>query len=254
MAQATVFIYSLSCPITDCIRYIGKTGDPKNRLLRHLRDAKGDKVCHRGSWIRSLVMKGQCPVLKILDEVPNAEWASWEAAYIEFFLEQGCDLVNQTLGGDTGPNMRGYKHTPEAREKLRIANLGKPCLPETRLKIRASLTGRKLSPERCAKMSAAMSGEKHRMFGKKQPPEAVEKRRLAMLGRKSPPGTGAKISAALKGVPKSPAHNQAVSAAMKGKIKSFQHCAALSAAKKGVPWTAARWEAFRKKKAQSVWR
>ena len=50
---------------------------------------------------------------------------------------------------------RNYAATPETREKLRTAHLGKPKSPEHRAKIAAARTGKKLSPEHRAKLSAA---------------------------------------------------------------------------------------------------
>jgi group I intron endonuclease len=78
---------------------------------------------------------------------------------------------------------RGYKHTPEAREKNRQAHLGKKMSDETKRKISIAHTGRKLSEEHKRKLSMAKkgklfseehkrklsilkTGENHPMFGK----------------------------------------------------------------------------------------
>jgi len=95
----TVFIYALKEPDTGEIRYIGKSDNPERRLKSHLSSAKKAQS-HRAYWIRSLQSLGKVPLLEILDEVLYEHWQAWEAAYIEFFRESGCKLVNGTPGGD----------------------------------------------------------------------------------------------------------------------------------------------------------
>lgn len=155
----TTFIYVLKDPETEEIRYVGKSDDPKKRFYRHLKDGRIENY-HRASWIKSLALRGLRPVLSILDEVLKTEWPSLECAYIEFFREQGCDLVNATAGGEAGPSRAGRKSTLETRAKQSAALAG----------AKHPLFGKKLSQEHRAKLSAAhlglQAGEKHPMFGK----------------------------------------------------------------------------------------
>lgn len=115
----TTFIYALKEPDTGEIRYVGQSENPQDRFRRHC----GTKEkCHRGNWIRALKKSGQKPILEIVDEAPYEFRGPVEAAYVQFFREQGCNLVNGTPGGDgcgageAHPSF-GRKHTPEALKK-----------------------------------------------------------------------------------------------------------------------------------------
>lgn len=99
--MSTVFIYALKEPDTGEIRYIGKANDPVERCDQHIWDAiRSTKKSHKNHWIRFLLGRGLKPDLEILDEVPAEYWQQWEVAYIEFYREQGLNLVNTTLGGE----------------------------------------------------------------------------------------------------------------------------------------------------------
>lgn len=191
------FIYALKCPITGAVRYVGKSNNPKKRLLCH---RYAQEICHRTNWVKSLRARGLRPVLEIVDEVPFEYWQQLEIAYIEFFREIGCNLVNGNAGGEGG-------HTPsvETIAKRRVANLGEknpnfgreyspeerakqgrpgekhPCFgkirsPETCAKIRASLLGKKRSLESRLKQAASVVGDKNPFFGKKHTAESKAKR------------------------------------------------------------------------------
>jgi group I intron endonuclease len=114
----------------------------------------------------------------------------------------------------------GMKHTPETREKLRKANLGKPGkslgvkrTPEQRAQMSKSkmgntnLLGFVFSPESRAKMSASHKGQVSPNRGKPAPPGTIAKMNAARVGKPSP----------RLGKKNSPEHNAKVSAARKGK-------------------------------------
>lgn len=165
----TVFIYALKDPDTGQIRYVGASCAPQKRLVNHLKDR--DKN-HRTNWIRGLRFANMKPVLGILDEVSETEWQPAEAAYIQFYRERGCDLVNGTDGGGGGSlpgeksPMFGKKHSLEARAKISAGNMGKP----------SAMLGKKLSPETCAKISASKKGNQSTL-GQTQSPQTILKRR-----------------------------------------------------------------------------
>ena len=171
----TTFIYALIDPRTNEIRYIGKADKPKCRLSIHIKDAKWE-LTYKGSWIRSLLVRGDCPVLQIVDEVLNSEWQSAESAYITFFKEEGLNLTNGTPGGEglgSGRDhpMFGKPRSEEIRIKLRLAlkgrkhslearaNMRKIKSPEHRAKITKAARNR--SPETRLKMSEAQKGRHH---------------------------------------------------------------------------------------------
>ena len=95
------FIYSLTDPITNQVRYIGKADNIKKRFSSHICLKNLIKPTHKNNWINSLKNKGLKPILNIIDEVPNNEWEFWEQYWISQFRVWGFDLTNLTEGGDT---------------------------------------------------------------------------------------------------------------------------------------------------------
>lgn len=136
------FIYSLCDPITEEVRYIGKTDQYlKQRLYSHIQESKSDKRSHKISWIKSLLSKGLKPLIKIVDEVPQDEWKYWECYYIELYKSRGYNLTNLTDGGQGGS---GYKHTEESRERMRQSKLGQKLSEEHKNKISISIKEKSL--------------------------------------------------------------------------------------------------------------
>lgn len=202
--MATTFIYALCEPGTRVIRYIGKSDDPKRRLIAHLATSKTFKS-HLGTWLRSLE---EPPALRILKEVPESDWADEEIVCIEFARALGLDLVNGTDGGEGAVNpsletraklsaaTRGDKNPMFGRTGEKCPHFGKPKAPETRAKLRAVNLGKHHTPEVRAKMSAARLGVKtHRS----QTPEHKAKLLASNLGKIHTPETRAKMSAARRG-------------------------------------------------------
>lgn len=95
----TVFIYTLEHPVTQEIRYVGKTKNPKMRFHNHCNKLHNEKS-HKRNWINSLKEKNLKPIMKILDEVLETEWHYWEKFWIMQLKFWGFDLVNHTSGGD----------------------------------------------------------------------------------------------------------------------------------------------------------
>lgn len=163
----TAFIYALKEPETGEIRYIGKANDPQKRFLAHLRREESN---HRVCWIKKLLQAGKQPQLEIIDEIPFEYWQQLEVAYIEFFKESGCRLVNGTLGGDES---LGAKASEETRRKLSEAHKRIKKSPEWEEKVRLSHVGKKRSPETCSKISESKQNITE---------ETRKKMRLAKLG------------------------------------------------------------------------
>jgi len=195
----TAFIYVLKEPDTGEIRYVGKSTNPKIRVLNHVYEAKDErKNNHRLKWFRSLIKRGLEPVLEIIDEVPELEWQAWEAAYIQLYRSEGHKLVNGTLGGegtDRGEShpFFGKHHTIETRQSMSQSRKGKPFLNR-----------RPMSLETRRKISDTMKRIGHlppSCLGYKRSPEAIEKTSSKNRGQKRSPETCAKISAANKGRP-----------------------------------------------------
>lgn len=144
------YIYSLSDPTSDQVKYIGKTNYPKRRYAAHFKKAN---MVHlkKEEWINSLKKIGLKPKMSIEDEVPISEWGFWEQYYISLYKSWGFSLLNATSGG--GHDSTGFKHSehskklmsekqkrlfqnPEERERMRKINTGKKASEETRRKMR----------------------------------------------------------------------------------------------------------------------
>ena len=132
-----VFIYALSDPRNNQVRYIGKANNPEDRYTNHFNSAR-DKNTHKRNWINNVRKDGLRPELIIIDEVPKSEWQYWEKFYISLFKTWGFSLVNYTEGGDgsTFGNSGSWKKGNIPHNK------GVPCAEETKQKIKDKLTGR----------------------------------------------------------------------------------------------------------------
>lgn len=75
---------------------------------------------------------------------------------------------------------KGWRHSPESREKIRQALLGKPKSPEAVEKMRQALRGKTLKPEHVEAMRRAR-------LGQKRTPEQRERIRQSKLGKKRSP-------------------------------------------------------------------
>jgi hypothetical protein len=111
------FIYGLICPISNDIRYVGKSNNPEQRFKRHLKNAVGNDTHHCANWIRSL--NGKLPLLKIIERCPIHKWKERESFWILKYKSDGAELTNCKGGGD------GADFTSaETREKQRLAKIG----------------------------------------------------------------------------------------------------------------------------------
>lgn len=99
----TVFIYSLSDPNTNEIRYIGKANNIKYRFWAHLHEARNDlRNLHKCNWIKSLLTEGKKPIINIVEKVSYDSWKEREIYWIAEFKSRGCNLINKTEGGECG--------------------------------------------------------------------------------------------------------------------------------------------------------
>ncbi len=127
MYDGMVYIYALVDSITNQIRYIGKTVDPKRRLCRHISKATSRCTTHKDCWIKQLITLNLKPYMIILQCVDEVIWKEREIYWIAKCKKLGFKLTNSTLGGGgfmTGKDnpMFGRKHSPEAIEKIRVAS------------------------------------------------------------------------------------------------------------------------------------
>lgn len=110
------FIYTLKDPITNEIRYVGKSICPNIRLRRHISEAKtSNKKSHRIHWLKTLLKQNLKPILEILDEI-EGEWVWLEEYWICQLKGWGFNLVNGTDGGENPPSWKGRTHSNEYKE------------------------------------------------------------------------------------------------------------------------------------------
>jgi hypothetical protein len=142
----TIYIYTLANPITNEIRYVGKTNNIKARYLGHL--SKNNPKSHKANWIKSLTNQGLNPKLEILDIVSIENWKFWEKYWISQLLSWGFNLTNHTFGGEgsTFGNSGSFKksHLPWNLNKKGYSTTKKGTfVPEdVKKKISLTLTGR----------------------------------------------------------------------------------------------------------------
>lgn len=108
-------IYKLIDPITNEIRYVGRTIQKlQNRLKKHL---KANDKSHRVNWIKSLTKNQLIPIIELICETQEFETCcELEKFYIEKYKKEGMNLVNMTDGGD---GSIGFKHSEETILKLK---------------------------------------------------------------------------------------------------------------------------------------
>ncbi len=262
--QGKTFIYALVDPITERVRYIGKSDNPKKRMNSHLTDTRYSK--HKVNWIQKLKRQGLVPLLLIIEEVDVSLWKERERYWIAFYRQQQLDLINETDGGE---GMNGWEITPETRAKRSKALTGKKRTPEQiatlverarerainpvwRAKVSENARKRRLTPQERAKISAskkalyandpglrARISESHKGI---RLSEATRAKKSETMRAKYEAGwdigeeARAKISASKRGKPRSDEVKAKLSAAKQGKkLKplSEEHKAKLSEAKRG---------------------
>lgn len=160
----TTYIYALVDPRDDRVRYVGKSIDPENRLLRHMRSAEKNRNPYFKGWIRQLVAVGLRPRIRRILGVPAHQTADeWERHWIAAFRWAGEKLTNIHDGG-TGWG-EGMPRSTETRAKISAALKGHVVTVATRAKISSTQKGRPsqhkgkpLSAEHRAKLSAALMG------------------------------------------------------------------------------------------------
>jgi group I intron endonuclease len=133
--EIKLFIYSLTDPITNEIRYIGKSYNPIKRLKEHIYHSSFGKT-HRDYWLRNLLKNNQKPILNILEECNSENWIIREQYYISLF----SNLTNLTNGGN---GTHGLVQSQETIQKRILANTGKKRSDEYKLSVSLRRLGSK---------------------------------------------------------------------------------------------------------------
>lgn len=94
-------IYTLKDPITNEIRYVGKTSNSlTERLQHHFYDLRRSKNKHKINWFKKLENLGLKPIIELLDEVDDNDWKFWERYWISQIKTWGFNLINYLEGGE----------------------------------------------------------------------------------------------------------------------------------------------------------
>ena len=167
------YIYVLHCPLTDRIRYIGKTISPRRRLAAHISAARRNVAKHHtAAWIRQVLAADQTPVMQVIDEIKEGEsWQEIERFWISQADEMGWDLTNSTAGGEgsyflfpiadaayrakLSATHKKIWNTPERKEEARLRALTAWADPEVVARRKATMDATKVKPETIARYRAA---------------------------------------------------------------------------------------------------
>ena len=157
--ERTVKIYTLSHPLTNEVRYVGKTVESlEERLRKHL--LRCDNT-HKCKWIASLKRENLIPKIELLDECSLNDWHWLEKYWISQFKCWNFKLTNICEGGRGSD---GYKHSDATKRlmgefhKGKKYRLGKTLTKETIEKTRKKNLGKKRSFEAIENMRNSRLG------------------------------------------------------------------------------------------------
>ena len=108
-------IYALVNPLTNEVKYIGKTMFPEKRKGRHFR--KTENKTHKEKWVNSLMINNIIPIFKVLLYIEEKKLNDCEIEFIKHY-SQFCKLTNGTKGGDGGARPQ----TEKVKERMRLFN------------------------------------------------------------------------------------------------------------------------------------
>jgi hypothetical protein len=131
------YIYSLSDPRTNDVRYIGKTSNVKNRFKKHIKVSLDNIVTLKDEWIYELKNINLKPVIEILDIGDDLNINDLEIYWISQFKTWGFNLANMTIGGEGG-NWIGVNHKESSKRKMMLNN------PKRKIIVQYDLKGKVL--------------------------------------------------------------------------------------------------------------
>ena len=94
-----IYIYAISHPITNEIRYIGKSVNIKRRLIGHISKSRNNNN-HFHNWIKSILNEGLKPKIEIIKHTNEQNWMQDEKDSIIEYRENGHNLLNIAEGGN----------------------------------------------------------------------------------------------------------------------------------------------------------
>jgi hypothetical protein len=121
----TVYIYTLNCPDTGKVMYVGQTINKHVRLAQHIiESAHGNSP--KKKWIRELLSRDKTPDINIVDECRTEDAAALETKWINHYKELNPDLKNSNA-----PVAGDFRH----RKSRKIESVGIEPSPTKAVKI-----------------------------------------------------------------------------------------------------------------------
>ena len=155
----SVVVYGLASSEDGKIRYIGQTAQAlAKRFSAHFSYPVSKRNSMVNRWISSVRQAGFRVLCFVIES--DAIWNDTETRWIAWYLKQGTELVNTTVGGS---GTLGHKVSAEIRAKISAGLKGKRKSQDHVAKIRANgilRRGVKLPPEFGAKVSMALKGRR----------------------------------------------------------------------------------------------
>ena len=105
------YIYILQNPITNDVKYVGKSINPHRRYQSHLWN-KDKRKTYVYYWIESLKKNKLKPIMTVIDETEN-DWQELEKYWIEQLKQWGFKLCNLTNGGDGSSGIPAHWNNTE---------------------------------------------------------------------------------------------------------------------------------------------
>lgn len=113
-------IYGLADPISQHVRYIGRTIQSlEKRLREHIGVSRRKSQCAKSLWIRSLLIRGLTPEIFEIETVPLERSQEAEGIWMQYFRYVGADLLNEQ-----SHNVGGFRTYIIEWTNERIAKLG----------------------------------------------------------------------------------------------------------------------------------
>lgn len=114
---STCSIYALCDPVTNEIRYVGKSMvELRRRVSQHTSPYWLKKKSRKNTWLKSLYAAGQRPEVVVLEHrETEQDLNEAERFYVAYFRSIGVRLTNHTDGGEGAP---GYTFSAEQKQAL----------------------------------------------------------------------------------------------------------------------------------------
>lgn len=155
--STTAGVYVITCTANGK-NYVGSSVDINERWVVHTTLLNKNKHHNRHLQFAWNKHGSDAFTIAVLEECNPAKLLEREQHYLDTMQPFGETGFN--LSRKAGAPMAGLKHTPEAREKIKAALLGRHVSPKTRAKLSESQKGKSRPPSFGTTVSRALKGRK----------------------------------------------------------------------------------------------